>query len=178
MAEVPEGLWLAESFLNSVDVESASDDLDSVPRFRRWLGDHGRMEAAASATADELTLAHDLRHELRNLLSAHTAGATVDTERLSEIAAKIPLRASFDGDATLLGPAVGGVQGVLGDVLGAVVLAGQNGTWQRLKLCRETTCRVVFYDRSKNASRCWCSMRVCGNRNKTRAYRRRASAAL
>jgi predicted RNA-binding Zn ribbon-like protein len=34
----------------------------------------------------------------------------------------------------------------------------------------------VFYDRSRNRSRHWCSMGVCGNRAKTRTYRaKRAS---
>ncbi|MFI7544479.1 CGNR zinc finger domain-containing protein [Actinoplanes sp. NPDC049599] len=38
-------------------------------------------------------------------------------------------------------------------------------------------CRSVFYDRSKNGSKTWCSMEVCGNRNKTRSYRRRQAGA-
>jgi predicted RNA-binding Zn ribbon-like protein len=75
-----------------------------------------------------------------------------------------------------LGPAAEGVAGVLGEVLAAVALADRDGTWRRLKLCREQTCQAVFYDRSKNGSRCWCSMEVCGNRNKTRAYRSRRTA--
>jgi predicted RNA-binding Zn ribbon-like protein len=36
---------------------------------------------------------------------------------------------------------------------------------------------VAFHDTSKNQSRQWCSMRVCGNRQKTRAYRRRQQAS-
>ncbi|MEV0455828.1 CGNR zinc finger domain-containing protein [Catellatospora methionotrophica] len=31
-------------------------------------------------------------------------------------------------------------------------------------------CGRELYDPSKNGSRCWCSMDVCGNRSKTRAY--------
>jgi predicted RNA-binding Zn ribbon-like protein len=50
-------------------------------------------------------------------------------------------------------------------------MAGE--TWDRLKACRLDDCQWVFYDHSKNRSRTWCSMRVCGNRAKARAYRER-----
>ena len=56
------------------------------------------------------------------------------------------------------------------------VHAEHDGTWPRLKICSADTCRYVYYDRSKNGSRRWCSMDVCGNRNKTRAYRDRNRA--
>jgi predicted RNA-binding Zn ribbon-like protein len=58
-------------------------------------------------------------------------------------------------------------------VLAAMVIAEREGSWHRLKICREDTCQWVFFDRSKNQSKTWCSMRVCGNRNKTRSYRSR-----
>ena len=31
--------------------------------------------------------------------------------------------------------------------------------------------KVVFYDQSRNRSRAWCSMEVCGNREKARSFR-------
>jgi predicted RNA-binding Zn ribbon-like protein len=62
-----------------------------------------------------------------------------------------------------------------GDALDAVVAVALNamldGTWGRLKACRN--CHWSFYDRSPNRSGTWCSMQLCGNRTKTRAYRRR-----
>jgi predicted RNA-binding Zn ribbon-like protein len=173
---VPAELWLVESFLNSIDVESGADDLDSVARLQRWLADHHRAAAGNQATADDLALARGVREGLRTMLAAHTAGEPTDLSTLDELAVRVPLRATF-GTAAGLRPAADGVPGMLGEVLAAVVLAERDGSWHRLKLCREGTCQVVFYDRSKNASRCWCSMQVCGNRNKTRAYRRRAARA-
>jgi hypothetical protein len=62
---------------------------------------------------------------------------------------------------------------MLGAVLGAMVLAEREGGWHRLKICREETCRRVFFDKSKNQSKTWCSMQACGNRSKTRTYRDR-----
>jgi len=173
VAGVPDQLWLVESFLNSVDVESDQDDLDSLARFRRWLRHHGQPAAAASATGADLVLARELRAGLREQLYAHGHGITPDWSAVDALAARVPLRTRFAGGEVGLAPAAAGVAGMLGEVLASIALAGRDGTWRRLKLCRERTCQVVFYDRSKNASRCWCSMAVCGNRNKTRAYRSR-----
>ena len=53
------------------------------------------------------------------------------------------------------------------------------GTWERLKACERDVCRWAFYDHSKNRSSHWCSMAVCGQREKNRrAYRRRVSAGI
>ena len=42
----------------------------------------------------------------------------------------------------------------------------------RMKICRN--CGWLFIDRSKNRSRAWCDMAVCGNRAKAnRHYRRK-----
>ncbi|MGW2158652.1 CGNR zinc finger domain-containing protein [Nonomuraea sp. NPDC001699] len=38
---------------------------------------------------------------------------------------------------------------------------------------RVGTCQRAFIDTSGNRSRSWCSMRVCADRTKTRAYRAR-----
>jgi predicted RNA-binding Zn ribbon-like protein len=166
-------LWLVESLLNSLDVESGQDDLDELPRFRRWLRDHRRGSAADAATEADLTLARDLRDALRDEL----AGAA-DRARLNGLASGIGLVARFapDGGVALV-PADAGARGVLGEVLAAVVRAWHEGTWSRLKICSSAECRYVYYDRSKNGSRRWCSMEVCGNRSKTRAYRERVRPA-
>ena len=44
----------------------------------------------------------------------------------------------------------------------------RDGTFARLKACREHTCEWAFYDHSRNRSATWCSMEVCGNRAKAR----------
>jgi predicted RNA-binding Zn ribbon-like protein len=40
----------------------------------------------------------------------------------------------------------------------------------RLRTCENPRCRWVFYDGTRNGSRRWCSMAVCGNRAKVRRY--------
>lgn len=43
----------------------------------------------------------------------------------------------------------------------------------RIKQCPDETCGWLFLDKSKNASRRWCSMEVCGSRAKMRSHYRR-----
>lgn len=178
MADVPPSLELVEAFLNSVDVEGGADDLASVEHYERWLRAHHRD---ASGT-DEASLrdARQLRDALREVTRAHHDGAAVppDAEReaLDELAARVRLRARFGTEGVRLESGEAGARRVLGEVLAAVVVAAGDGTWARMKICGDDTCQWIFYDQSKNSSKQWCSMRVCGNRNKTRAYRARQRA--
>jgi predicted RNA-binding Zn ribbon-like protein len=175
--DFPESLRIVRSFANSVDVETAQDDLDAPARFGRWLVAHGFDHP--QPTEEERVLALGIRDALRAELVAHHGDGDGRTARaqLDAYARMVPLRAAFgDGPATLV-PAGSGVTVMLGTVLAAIVIAEREGTWDRVKICREETCQVAFYDRSKNHSKTWCSMGVCGNRNKTRSYRDRQRTA-
>jgi predicted RNA-binding Zn ribbon-like protein len=175
--DFPEPLRIVRSFANSLDVETAEDDFDSPERFGRWLVAHGFDHPAP--TEEERVLALGVREALREEMMAHHDDGDVGTARakLDAYARMVPLRAVFgDGPASLV-PAGRGVSIMLGTVLAAIVIAQHEGVWERVKICREETCQVAFYDRSKNHSKTWCSMGVCGNRNKTRSYRDRQRTA-
>ena len=58
-------------------------------------------------------------------------------------------------------------------VVETVTTAVADGRWKRLKLCASDDCRWAFVDSSRSGGGRWCSMEVCGNRHKTKAYRRR-----
>ncbi|MEU4292611.1 CGNR zinc finger domain-containing protein [Kribbella sp. NPDC026596] len=58
----------------------------------------------------------------------------------------------------------------LAAVISASVVAGN---WPRLKACAADTCRWVYYDRSPAGRSRWCTMSLCGSRNKMRKYRAR-----
>src|ERR1700730_3508732 len=46
----------------------------------------------------------------------------------------------------------------------------------RIRACGVDTCRWLFLDTSKNHTRRWCNMRVCGNRMKARRFQARREA--
>jgi predicted RNA-binding Zn ribbon-like protein len=67
--------------------------------------------------------------------------------------------------------------GLAGAVAEAVAAALADGTWSRLRRCPD--CKLVFWDRPRNASKVWCGMyagadgRACGSIAKVRRYRAR-----
>jgi predicted RNA-binding Zn ribbon-like protein len=58
----------------------------------------------------------------------------------------------------------------------AVMIIGHNGR-QRLKMCDNQSCRMLFVDQSPAKRRRWCAMSLCGNREKIRTHRRRKRGA-
>jgi len=48
--------------------------------------------------------------------------------------------------------------------------------FSRIKNCENEPCTLWFLDTSKNGRRRWCSMKLCGNRAKAAAHRKRNSA--
>ena len=175
-AAAPGRLELVRSFVNTLDVEEGVDELADPAALGSWLREHGLMRGRA-ATRAELEQARRVREALRALLLANNglsarrqAGAVLDAG-----ARRSRLGVRFRPDGSRLEPTAGGVDGALGRLLAIVATAMLDGTWARLKACRAEDCRWAFYDHARNRSRTWCSMAVCGNRAKARAYRSRRS---
>jgi predicted RNA-binding Zn ribbon-like protein len=93
---------------------------------------------------------------------------------LNALAAYAPLSVRFreDGQASLE-PDIDGVDGALARLLAAVLLAQTDGSWRRLKICRNDACGRAFFDTSKNHSGTWCDLGKCGNRLNARGSRAR-----
>jgi predicted RNA-binding Zn ribbon-like protein len=168
-------LRLVQLFVNSVDREHGREWWPTPDALEAWLTGHGL--AGARPTASDLERARELREALRTLLRANNLGG--DAKEAAEIVNRVATSGGVRLALDELG-AVGlevrgnGVDGALGRVLAVAFEAMLDGSWGRLKACRQ--CEWVFYDTSKNRSGSWCSMQLCGNRTKTRAYRRRKSS--
>jgi predicted RNA-binding Zn ribbon-like protein len=174
----PGELELVREFVNTLDIEQGTDDFDSADSLAVWLADHELAEADVRVTRADLRRATEVREALRAALFAHTAGTPPPADAaatLDDAACRAQLCLRFDdrGSASLQSSR-GGVDGALGRLLAIVHSSIAAGTWQRLKACREHTCEWAFYDHTKNRSGTWCTMDVCGNRAKARAYRARA----
>jgi predicted RNA-binding Zn ribbon-like protein len=66
-----------------------------------------------------------------------------------------------------------GVQGTLLPVLLSAAEIISGGDFARVRECDSPTCTFLFLDTSKNHSRRWCDMRMCGNRAKVNQFRER-----
>ena len=174
----PGRLGLVAEFVNTLDVEIGRDVFGDPRSLADWLAEKGLLvEAGQPVTDQDLARAIELREELRGLLAANNGIGQADLAGLNASARDLPLRVIFQDDGgAVLQAKDDGVDGALADLIGAVFTAITDETWSRLKVCREDSCRWAYYDSSKNRSSAWCSMQVCGNRAKARAYRARATA--
>ena len=174
----PGPLALVQAFVNTGVAERGWDAIGEQGSLRLWLAKRELLAEGVPVEDDDVGRAREVREALRALLVCNNGRgvdpAAVGTLNRAAERAKLSIRFGADGRSALEAGA-GGVDGALGHVVAAVHSGMGEGAWGRLKACANEECRWAFYDRSKNRSGRWCSMGVCGNRSKTRAYRRRTS---
>lgn len=176
---VPAHAALLRDFVNTLDVETGEEAFTSPAALSAWLVEHELTEPEATATADDLARAARLREGLRAALIQHHDGSPERVpEELVIECSRYPVRVSFRDGVPALEPVAGGLVAGVAKIVAATVASTADGTWARLKVCPELSCQWAFLDTSKNRSRTWCTMRVCGNRSKTRSYRARQRASL
>jgi predicted RNA-binding Zn ribbon-like protein len=176
----PGRLGLVQAFVNSFwDLDGdGADAWPDAAGYGRWLAarDFGR---GAAASAEDLARALALRKALRGLARRHH-DAPADPPDAPELAvldalgARATLGLRFDPAPRHEAAGAGsGADAALALVLGVVAEAMADGTWSRCKACPGPHCGWLFYDGSRNRSRQWCSMQICGNRVKGREFRAR-----
>lgn len=170
---------LLVDFVNTRDLDEASDGIGTPQELQRWLRESGAGPAAPRVDAPAHRRLLALREALRALLRANNGGEASEGElaplrEAAEAAGR--MRASVSGGGGVrIEPAGQGVEAFEARVLLAIARLQELGAWPRLKACPAEDCQWAFLDASRNRSRTWCSMDVCGNRSKTRRYRSRRS---
>lgn len=175
MGSVELELELVRGFVNTLDVETGEDGIATPTALASWLSEHRLFGTGSRATMADVERATGVREALRAHLLAND-GAPLPADAVAVLerqAGRSRVRLGFGADGARLGAEARGVDGALGGVLVAVATAMADGSWSRLKVCRAADCRWAFVDRSRNSSRHWCAMGVCGNRQKARTYRAR-----
>jgi predicted RNA-binding Zn ribbon-like protein len=177
----PDELALVQGFVNTYDYEDDHEDFPDPEALERWLTEYGLMESGRPLTTADLAQATRVREALRRILIANNGGDlepdAVTTLNAAAKTAELLVRFDPDSGGARLEPVRGGVDGAIGRLLAIVERAQCDGTWERMKGCPDLECGWAFYDWSKNRSATWCSMEVCGNRAKARAYRERHRGA-
>jgi predicted RNA-binding Zn ribbon-like protein len=166
--------------VNTADLSDGTDELPDAEALGAWLRGQGLAGDSDSFDAADLERVVAFRESVRRLLLSHN-GADVDREAvatLDALAAESCVHVEFGSrGAPALVPCGRGADAALARMFAAIARAEVDGTWARLKTCPASDCLWAFYDHSRNHSRTWCTMSVCGNRAKARTYRRRARAA-
>jgi predicted RNA-binding Zn ribbon-like protein len=169
-------LDLVRDYVNTYDFETGVDEIATPDELATWFSEQGLVDDLIEPTEEEVEDARSLREAIRELLLGNN-GVDVDaaaaSQTLEEAGRKAHLGVRFEDGRPVLAPEGDGARGALGRIVATVAELAPTDEWKRLKTCRDETCRVAFYDKSRNRSRAWCSMEVCGNREKARNFRHR-----
>lgn len=169
-------LWL--DLLNTV----VSDGTTSQDLIERPDGPDIWREAAAiggPATGNDSPRLDELREALRPAVELLRGRETLPAElvdRINQLLDEVSLRSRLileSGAPRLLSwldPGAAGPAGAVAEDFARFVCEAEP---ERLKRCANPSCSLVFYDSGKNNARRWCSMNLCGNRDKVARYRAR-----
>lgn len=182
--EVPDEVRLVNEFLNTLDLQTFGEHagkpdeeregLRSPERLEAWLVGRGLLGRGESVGELDLDLAVKVRDALRSAAAANSGPAREQSDAAGVSFDELPLVLRI-GRASRpeLVSREGGVNGALGRILADVAVASSKGMWARMKICAAEDCRWAYYDHSKSRTGRWCAMETCGNRHKTRRYRRK-----
>jgi predicted RNA-binding Zn ribbon-like protein len=173
----PMPLLVVQSFVNTWEGDTGVDLFADRAAAREWLELAGLLHGGFGER--ELEQARLAREAIRALLVHNANGPApdaTDRQALAGLSGRCRYGLTVDADGRIeLEPEAGA------DHLGAALLllirdAQRDGTWSRLKACRNPDCRWAYYDRSHAGRGAWCDMAVCGNRIKNRNLRARRTS--
>lgn len=183
---VPSELALLYEFLNTADLRTyvekqepheQLDELETPAQLAAWMRERDLLKKGESISSADHRRALELRSALRAYLQLPPGERTSrkTRESLNRVCEHFPLvvKLSKQGEPELR-PAQG-ADG-LARIVAEFFLLGASNRLDRLKMCSSEECHWIFFDRSKPGNRRWCSSLLCGNRQKTRDYRKRAKA--
>jgi predicted RNA-binding Zn ribbon-like protein len=181
LVPAPGALALVQDLVNTGSAAREPDLLADLVSARQWVNSATAQWSAATALpvpevvldADGLQGLRAFRKDLREVMTrAHDAAPGTRSAAPVLHSAAAALQLAPDGSVRFQ-PQETGQQALVTLVLAALYEGQLVGTRMRLKTCRNPQCPLAFYDRSRNASGVWCSVRICGNAINLRAHRER-----
>lgn len=164
-------------FVNTLTMPANEERLGSLADAAACCAELGLPAPTAS---DDLARLREMREAWRDAIEANDeeANAAEAWRGIARFASEARLRVEIDPERGPQLAAVGvGLNAIVAALLSIAHDAIVAGTWKRMRACRRSDCRWVYYDRSKNGSRAWCSMSGCGNRAKAQRRRERERSA-
>jgi predicted RNA-binding Zn ribbon-like protein len=170
----------ANTFYDLTPGRHGDDVLSSPAALATWLAQRGLMSPAVRLENHDLERALALRDALRGLLHAgahgdpengaalerHPAPAAA-LERVDQLGRGACVEVRLDPSGPrFVSPDQTSIDGAIGVLMAIVATAMIDGTWWRMKLCPGRHCGWAFYDHSRNQGGRWCSMSVCGGRER------------
>jgi predicted RNA-binding Zn ribbon-like protein len=184
---------LCLAFADTARAEDKHEELNGMGDLLQWATKAGVLSSAdgdrlaklyegnrRQATSD-LARTVAVRDLLRAIFTGIANGRPLrdrDIAELNSALAQTPalLRVSTHAGAVgiQLDSAAEGLPKVLFEVLADTVNLLASDRRVRIRECASDECTMLFVDESRNGSRRWCDMNVCGNRMKARRHYARA----
>jgi len=190
------GNYLALDFLNTRPVQNGepTELLSDFSALLRWFQAAGllshrdmrslqRQSGESATTRRTLDVVRQFRDKLRQEVLACEGGADVHratVEELNQLMAAHPMRSKLQATGNVPSMELWFEPRQPEDLFAPLAHSAAKlfaeADRNRIRKCGE--CVLHFYDTSKNGTRRWCSMQLCGNRLKVAAYasRQRLSA--
>ncbi|HLH05125.1 MAG TPA: CGNR zinc finger domain-containing protein [Bryobacteraceae bacterium] len=179
-------LDLANTLDNRFDAARTTELLAAYGDFLRFAQQAGVIDATQAARLNgcperekqaALRVARDLRELLQRLFSAAARGERMNPEDLSLLNQSwqkiIRHRMLVEERGTIRWTWTDLASTALAPLWPIVFAAAEllvSPELAHVRECGAETCRWLFLDLSKNHSRRWCDMKICGNRTKARRY--------
>jgi predicted RNA-binding Zn ribbon-like protein len=192
--------WLCLSFANTVEDYRLSDPLDAMTDYNallEWSKDAGtispedeenlsRQARLEPARAEQLyETARSLRSIIYRVFSAIPQDTPINQADLDGLNAllergmsRLRIENGQDGGNWTWKYAESGLEMPLWPIAQSAAELLMSPDLKRLRQCKGQKCTWLFLDRSKNRSRRWCDMEVCGNRAKSQRHYARSKSGV
>ncbi len=151
------------------------------PKHAEWLAQAVAEQAplATRLLREALALREDV-YQLGAAIAAKRAALPEQIEALTKTHARALAKAKLTPIAGNFGwnwdPREHPVESIVGPISLSALTLLQQADLTRVKQCQGEKCGWLFFDTTKNKSRRWCEMEVCGNRAKQKRFSGRARA--
>jgi predicted RNA-binding Zn ribbon-like protein len=172
-----------EHLRSAMNVVDWADHAHVVPpEDAEWLREMARAEFEIGQQL--LARALELREDIHVVASEIAAGRPVPPDPVQNLTrahahclAKANL-APFAGRFVWSWPVrQASIEAILGPISLSAMTTLLQADLSRIKMCQGEKCGWLFFDTTKNKSRRWCEMEVCGNRAKQKRYGAKARRA-
>ena len=139
----------------------------------RWCVESGMLSAAPEVSRRQLEAGRALREAINRMARPGVEPEPGDRAQLNRWAARAPLAPQLTERGTLVWVAKQPVEAMFAMIARDAVELLTGPFAGRIRECCAPDCALLFVDSSRPGQRRWCAGEACGNRTRTKAYRRR-----